>query len=126
MAPTDETPSPLRDLLLDNGKGGKGGATEPLTEEERKRRRRKKAALAAILAVLAAIAAILIYRALTGSTPLPGIPSQLPHYVSDIYGTDGPMGVAVSPSGERIYVSESEGRRLVRVYDSSGEEVDTS
>lgn len=123
MAPEDEGSSAVRDLLLGGGEGG--AADDQLTEEERKRRRRKIAALLAILAALIAIAIILILRALTGSNPLPGIPSELPHHVSDIYGTSGPMGVAVNPSGNRVYVTESEGRRLVRVYDGSGNQIDT-
>ncbi len=120
MAPEDETPSLAQELLLD---GGKGGAAA-LTEAERKRRRRKIAALVAILVALAAIIFVIL-RSLGGNSPLPGIPSELPHYVSDIYGVNAPMGVAVSPSGDRVYVTESEGRRLVRVYDGSGDQVDT-
>jgi DNA-binding beta-propeller fold protein YncE len=120
MAAEDETPSPARELLLDSGKAGAAGL---LTEAERKRRRRKIAALLAILAALAIII-LIILRSLSGNSPLPGIPTELPHYVSDIYGTNAPMGVAVSPAGDRVYVTESEGRRLVRVYDSSGNQVD--
>ena len=126
MATDDKSSSSSRlELLLDKARAAKAkkSGTGSLTEEELKRRRRKLAKLAAVLAVLAAIIIVLILRA-TGDSPLPGIPSQLPHYVSNIYGTAGPMGVAVSPSGDRIYVSESEGRRFVRVYDNSGEEVD--
>jgi DNA-binding beta-propeller fold protein YncE len=122
MAAKGKIPSLTRKLALVGV--GKASA-DLLTDEERKRRRRKAAALLAILAALIAIAIILIIRALTGSTPLPGLSSDLPHYVSSIYGTSEPMGVAVSPSGGRVYVTESEGRRLVRVYDSSGNQVDT-
>jgi DNA-binding beta-propeller fold protein YncE len=122
MAPQDETSSAVRDLPLDGGETGDGGAADRLTEDERKRRRRKIAALAGILVVLAIIIYMII-RALSGGSPLPSIPSELPHHVSDVYGTDQPMGVAVSPSGARIYVTESEGSRLVRVYDSSGRQI---
>jgi DNA-binding beta-propeller fold protein YncE len=121
MAPEDEvTPAAAQELLLD---GGKGGAAA-LTAAELKRRRRKIAALLAILVALAIIVFIIL-RSLGGNSPLPGIPSELPHYVSDLYGAKAPMGVAVSPSGDRVYVTESEGRRLVRVYDGSGDQVDT-
>lgn len=116
MANADEASSPVFD-------SPSAGASERLTEEAEKARtrRRRKAAL---LLLLAAIVAYLIYRALTGSTSLPGIEAQLPHYESSIYGVTQPMGVAVSPDGDRVYVTESEGPRLVRVFDSSGEEVD--
>lgn len=123
MAPEEETGSPVRELLLDGAETP--GAAARLTEEERKRRRRKLAKLAAIAAALIAIAIILILRAVSGSNPLPGIPSTLPHHVTDIYGSSQPMGVAVNPSGNRVYVTESAGRRLVRVYDGSGNQVDT-
>lgn len=119
MAGADEVFPLPGEPLLDRGAGG---SADRLAAEERKRRRRKIAALATILAVLAIIV-FLIIRALSGGSPLPSIPSELPHHVSDIYGTVQPMGVAVSPSGGRIYVTESEGSRLVRVYDSSGRQI---
>jgi DNA-binding beta-propeller fold protein YncE len=102
--------------------GGAGDAADRLTEQERKRRRRKIAALVAILVVLAIIV-LLIVRALSGHSPLPSLSSTLPHYVSSIYGSDQPLGVATDPAGQRIYVTESEGPRLVRVYDRAGHRI---
>jgi len=119
----EETPSAVRDARLDRPAAKpkpKKGAKETLGAAELKRRRRKKATLGAIGLILLAIIAILIYRALTGSTPLPGIPEKLPHYSSSIYDVSQPMDVAVSPDGNRVYVTETGGKRLVRVYDSSG------
>lgn len=118
MAGADQVSSPI----LDSPPAGAGEADagDRLAEEERKRRRRK----IALLLLIAAIVAYLIYRALSGDQSIPGAPAQ-PRYVSSIYGVAAPMGVAVSPSDDRVYVTESEGRRLVRVFDSSGEEVDT-
>jgi DNA-binding beta-propeller fold protein YncE len=114
----------LRRPLPDTGGRPAGGASDRPAEEERKSRRRKIAALTGIVAALAVVV-FMILRTLSGSSPLPSIPSELPHYVSDIYGTDQPMGVAVSPSGERVYVTESEGPRLVRVYDGTGRPLGT-
>lgn len=102
-----------------NGKVGK----RSLTEAER-RRRKKIARLLAVLAILALVL-YLILRSLGGESSLPGLSSDLPEYVDDIYGVSAPMAVAVSPSGDRVYVTESEGKRLVRVFDDSGDEVDT-
>ncbi len=43
-----------------------------------------------------------------------------PHYLFSIYGLDEPVGVAVNPDGDRIYVAESTGERLVKVFDRDG------
>lgn len=50
---------------------------------------------------------------------------QLPHYAFSIYGVSQPVGVAVSPSGDRIYVAETGGQRLVHVFDGRGHELAT-
>jgi Uncharacterized conserved protein len=120
MATKDKTPSPAGRRPPSGD--GKAGAADLLTAEERKRRRRKIAALLAILAALAIIIFIIL-RSLSGNSPLPGIPSDLPSHVSNIYDVQEPMGVAVSPSGDRVYVTESEGPRLVRVFDGSGNKI---
>jgi DNA-binding beta-propeller fold protein YncE len=120
MATPDEVSSPLFDSPSAGADGA--GARNLLAAEQARKRRQRKVAL---LLLIVAIIAFLIYRALTGETPIPGISSQVPQYESTIYGVAQPMGVAVSPDGDRVYVTESGGRRLVRVYDSSGKEVDT-
>lgn len=62
---------------------------------------------------------------------LPGIPPPVAglfgdnaEYKGSLTGIARPLGVALGEDG-RIYVSESAGERLVRVFDSSGKEVDT-
>ena len=44
-----------------------------------------------------------------------------PHYLFSIYGVQGPVGVAVSADGERLYAAESGGERLVQVFDRDGQ-----
>lgn len=43
-----------------------------------------------------------------------------PHYLFSIYGVEKPLGVAVERSGDRVYVTESGGERLVKVFDREG------
>jgi len=53
--------------------------------------------------------------------PAPVIAQALkPHYLFSIYGVDQPIGVAVTPRGDRIYVTESGGERLIKVFDRDG------
>ena len=55
---------------------------------------------------------------------LPGLfQAKLPHYVASFYGVTRPMGVAVNPAGDRIYVTESGGTGLVQIFDRSGAKI---
>ena len=57
---------------------------------------------------------------------LPGLSRErVPHYSFSIYGMNRPTGVAVNPSGDRIYVTESDGTRVVRIFDRTGKELGT-
>jgi DNA-binding beta-propeller fold protein YncE len=42
-----------------------------------------------------------------------------------VYGTQRPVGVAVSPSGDRIYVAQSEGDRIGVAFDAGGNKIGT-
>lgn len=44
-----------------------------------------------------------------------------PHYLFSIYGVDKPVGVGLSPQGDRIYVTEMAGSRLVKVFNREGD-----
>lgn len=92
-------------------------------------RRTKIVVLLLLAAALAAVITAIILE-LGGKTlpeVLPGIrrPPEVPGYSFSFYGAKRPLGVALNPSGDRIYVTESDGARLVRVYDGSGNEVGT-
>jgi DNA-binding beta-propeller fold protein YncE/predicted nucleic acid-binding Zn ribbon protein len=96
------------------------------TPEEEKRRRRKKALLLLLLGLLAMLITIAIWYLLFRQpvTPLPVIPeSTLPGYATSVYGTNNPMGIASSKDGSRIYVADTEGERVVRVFDAGGTQV---
>lgn len=44
-----------------------------------------------------------------------------PTYKQSISGVDAPVSVALSPDGERLYVAESGGQRLVKIFDRQGQ-----
>ena len=85
--------------------------------------RRKKLLLAflvLLLAILMLFAAwYLLFR--KPISELPGIPNtSVPTYSVAIYGMKQPAGVAVTPSGDRIYVAETQGDRALLVLDGNG------
>ena len=94
-------------------------------ELQRKKRRRLIFGVAALsVLVIAAIALFIRYLLQPGPLPdllpLPGSINYRPHYLFSIYGVEEPMGVAVSPDDERIYVTETGGQREVKVFDRDG------
>jgi len=96
------------------------------TREEEKRRRRKKALLLLLLGLLAMLVTIAIWYLIFRQpiNPLPLIPeTQIPGYSTAIYGAQRPAGVAVSPSGDRIYVAQSAGDRTGIVFDAAGNKI---
>jgi DNA-binding beta-propeller fold protein YncE len=92
-------------------------------EEERKRRRRKAIILFLLLGLLGILLLLLLWYFLFRQ-PLPIVPPipdlQLPSYSTSVYGADKPVGVAVTPSGDRIYVTESGGDYGIRIFDGGG------
>lgn len=121
-APASGSPSP--DAMT-----GTAAAAAVIDPASGARSRRRKGILFILLAALVAAllmftAWYLVFRKPITTLPLPGITQQdLPHYVYSIYGMEAPLGVAVSPSGDRIYVTESGDDRQVHIYDSKGTEV---
>lgn len=105
---------------------------EPVAEgtpEEEKGRRRKKGLLLLLLGLLAMLATIAIWYLIFRqpiSIPLPVIPqSEMPAFATAVYGAQRPAGVAVSPSGDRIYVTQSAGDRTGVVFDAAGNKIGT-
>ena len=100
--------------------------TPQVTQDERttSRMKRRLFALLALLLLLLCVASLWIYYLRTRkplSTALPPAPvvaqAFKPHYLFSIYGVDRPLGIAVSPDGNYIYVTESAGERLIKVFD---------
>jgi tripartite motif-containing protein 71 len=101
-------------------------AVEGQPEEGQPRRRRKAILLLLLVGLLAMLATIALWYLIFRQpiTPIPVIPvSQLPAYSTSIYGASGPSGVAVTPSGDRIYVIQSSGEKTGIVFDASGNKI---
>lgn len=104
--------------------------TPPAVEAdpEKRRRRRKLFLLLFLLGILAILIGIALwYLIFRQPIPLP-LPTtvDMPGYSTAYYGSDTPIGVAVSPEGDRIYVAQSEGDRVVLVLDAAGNMVGTA
>ena len=90
--------------------------------------RRRKWLLVALVALLLALCGVgwLFVRYLHRPQPLPELlpvaveVNYPPHYLFSIYDVDAPLGVALSPMGDRLYVAEGGGERLVKVFDAQG------
>ena len=94
-----------------------------LMPEGRPRRRRLLISLVMLLVLIAVLVALLIIYVFN-PTPLPELlpidVDYAPHYLFSIYGVDQPIGVALSPDEETIYVSESGGQRLIKAFHRDG------
>jgi DNA-binding beta-propeller fold protein YncE len=113
-----ETSAPL-------GQGADDVAAEATHTKMSKKR---KGAIAGLLIALVILALLFIWYLMNRKplSELPGLSStKMPHYEMSIYGTAKPIGVAVTPTGDRVYVTESDGTRQVRVYDHAGKQTGT-
>ena len=97
-------------------------------QKEQHEKRNGKYLLLSLLVLLLMCTLCLWAYYLTTRKPLPEIlpPARVvaqaikPHYLFSIYGMQEPVGVAVTPEGDGIYVAESGGERLIRVFDRDG------
>jgi sugar lactone lactonase YvrE len=104
-------------------------AEEEVEEEEEKEEKKRRWLLLLLLSLLVLLccAGGLFWRYIQQPVPLPEmlpLPLEVnypPHYVFSIYEVDRPVGVALSPEGDRIYVAETGGERLVKMFDRDGD-----
>lgn len=95
------------------------------------RRRRWLLFLLLLLLLMIACVGYLFYQYITRPQP---IPEMLPEVISEniyyppvyqfsIPDVDEPMGVGVSPDGQRIYVAENGGERMIKMFDRDGNQI---
>ncbi|MDP4013996.1 MAG: NHL repeat-containing protein [Candidatus Nanopelagicales bacterium] len=101
-------------------------AADEVSPEELEARRRKLRLLGVMIVIAAMLAALFTWY-LVNRKPLSQLPGldweRVPAYKFSVYGVSEPLGVAVTPSGDRIYVTQSGGDRTTKVFDDSGQEV---
>lgn len=99
--------------------------THIASETDRKHRKGLLLILAVLLLSICGVTA-LFGRYLWQPAPIPDLlplPVKVvypPHYLFSIYGVDKPVGVALSAKGDRIYVAETGGNRLTKIFDREG------
>jgi DNA-binding beta-propeller fold protein YncE len=102
------------------------GPVDGTVEEPPQHRKRKVAILLLLLFGFALLLGLAIwYLLFRQPIPIPTIPGQvvMPTYGTAVYGADRPMGVAVTADGSRIYIGETEGDRIAKVFDASGNKI---
>ncbi|MCL5962065.1 MAG: SMP-30/gluconolactonase/LRE family protein [Chloroflexi bacterium] len=99
-------------------------------KKERRGSRRRIALLSLLVVLILATTAILVLYLLTRSPIQNLLPSAAaltknipPRYQFSIYKVSSPLGVAVSPAGDRVYATEGTGERQIVVFDRSGKEI---
>ncbi len=106
--------------------GGSGSATPP--EQDEKKRRRRIIAFFLILALILGVGALFAWYFITRKplTELPGLSvAKVPSYQRSIYGMTEPLGVAVSDTGDRVFVTQSGIGTKVLIFDGDGNKVGT-
>jgi DNA-binding beta-propeller fold protein YncE len=97
------------------------------TEVEPEERRRRKLLLLLLLlgAFIVLLGLAIWYLLFRQPIPIPTIPGEtvMPGYVTSIYGASRPMSVAVTGTGERIYIGETSGDQTARMFDAEGNQL---
>lgn len=101
----------------------------PLASADEKEERKRRTLLLILLLLLLSLCFVgcLFLRYVLKPAPItdiiPVVPAlnSPPNYVYSIKGVDSPVGVSISPDGKRIYVAESAGERLIKVFSIDGE-----
>jgi tripartite motif-containing protein 71 len=87
------------------------------------RRQRLQALIAAVIAALVIVLGILAWYLIFRKpiTDLPGLNIEVsPVYSYSVSGVERPLGIAIDEEHNRVYVTQSDGARTVKVFDASG------
>jgi DNA-binding beta-propeller fold protein YncE len=85
--------------------------------------------IAGLIGVILVVGALFVYYLMTRApvTSLPGIQQAAqalpPRHLFDFAGAASPVGIAVTPDGEQIFVAEGGGQRLLKVFNRDGRPV---
>jgi DNA-binding beta-propeller fold protein YncE len=97
----------------------------PQTADEEERRRRRKMLLLVLLGLLLVVLVLFSAWYLLFRKPITDIipPTEnfaMPTFVNAAYDVAKPLGIAVSPDGSRIYVTQDKGTRETLILDGQG------
>ena len=114
-------------MTIDNTETQADISSNEPDEQEENRRKYLLLLLLLLLLIFCCIGGLFV-RYINEPAPLPDLlPGPIgdainypPHYMFSVYGVDQPVGIAVSPNGERVYVAESGGERTVKMFDRNG------
>ena len=94
--------------------------TAAVTTKMTKRTKAKIATLVIIMIIFGLIFGWYLFNR-KPLTELPGLSqNKMPNYKFSIYGVSHPLGVAATATGDRIYVTQSGGKRVVQIFDRAG------
>lgn len=120
MTILDTTPAEAPEATASLTQGNDGTGALPTKSNKRRRK-------VALLVILLLIFGLIFGWYLLNRKPLAELPglsdTKVPHYQFSIYGVARPLGVAVTPTGDRIYVTESGGSQRVLMFDRSGKPI---
>src|SRR5512146_2447902 len=105
-------------------------ADEPAQPEYRRRRRRRIALLIFLSLLATGLLAFsgwyLLFRKPISQIPIPGFDLlPMPNYSYSLYGPQRPTGIAVTPDGGRIYVTQTSGDAAIFELDPQGQVLNT-
>jgi DNA-binding beta-propeller fold protein YncE len=128
LSPDTENPPQAEGVppLTETAEPGEAEGIPPADDEEDRRKRRLLLLLLLLLLLCLCCIGTLFARYLMNKQPVTDlVPTQLvgcyePAYKFSFGNVDGPVSVAVSPDNQRVYVAESGGKRLVKMFDRDG------